>query len=125
MARIGSILTVASTLFFEYQLYHWRGRVSPQRDANTSDLHSFFRAELERQLDFHTGICFWSRLASMIPGYVLFCVGFAIAYPAAEKIMSIVLICFFALALLAIPANLKRARTYQRQINELDSPGLS
>lgn len=119
--RIGSCLIVVSMLFFVYQAYHWRGREMPRVEASTSALTSFYRGELERQCDFHRGLCFWSRLMSMIPGYLLFCIGLVIAHPETKVGIAIVLACFFALATYAVPCNLTRARKYQRQIKELDS----
>jgi hypothetical protein len=119
IVRIGSYLMVACTLFFGYQAFHWRRREIPKAEASTSAVISFYRAELERQRDFHRGICFWSRLVSMIPGYVLFCVGLVIAHPRTKEVVAIVVTCFFALCVLAVPLNLRRSSKYQRQINEL------
>jgi hypothetical protein len=42
-----------------------------------------FRTELERQRDFHRGTWFWSRLLILVPSYLLFVAGLAVAQAAA------------------------------------------
>jgi hypothetical protein len=118
--RIGACISVASMLYLTYQLYQWRGRGISPVGVSAPILTNFYRTELERQRDFHRGRCFWSRLVSMIPGYLLFCMGFVLVYPKTEWVMALVVVCFLALLVLAVPVNLKLAHKYQRQIDELD-----
>jgi hypothetical protein len=86
--RIAACLLVASMLYLTYQVYRWRGRGIPVLGVSTPILTQFYRTELERQRNFHSGICVWSRVVSMIPGYILFCVGSASAHPKTQRIVA-------------------------------------
>jgi hypothetical protein len=57
----------------------------------------------------------------MLPGFVLFCLGFSTAHPETASINHWTLFSFVALAIAAIPLNLGLACKYQRQIDELDA----
>ncbi|MFZ1084874.1 MAG: hypothetical protein WAN35_07915 [Terracidiphilus sp.] len=125
MERTGACLTIVGLTFMMGQI--WLN----QRDARTysatattlglSDPVLFYRAELERQRDFHRGKWFWSRLAVFTPGPVLFTVGAAIAHP--EQATEFLCICAILLFLTAtaIPLNWRQSRKYQRQISALDA----
>ena len=80
LQRVGSGLTLVATLYVAYQLYERRNRKLPS-ETQPSACTAFYRTELERQRDFHRGPSFWSRLVIGVPGYLLFCVGFAMAQP--------------------------------------------
>jgi hypothetical protein len=109
MQRIASLLVVASMLYSAWQLFARRAReVSGQAHA--------YRAELERQRDFHRGLWFWSRLIVMIPGLLLFCIG-----NIAAKSSVVIGAVFLVLLILAVPLNLRTARGYQVKIDELDA----
>jgi amino acid permease len=118
--RLGSGLTVIGILYLAYQLHERRNRKLPS-EIKSLDCAAFYRTELERQRDFHRGAWFWSRLIVLVPGYILFLVGFAIAYPELKRLLSMIGACFIALCIVAIPLNLRLSRKYQRQIDELDS----
>jgi hypothetical protein len=79
------------------------------------------RTELERQRDFHRDIWFWSRLVIIVPGYILFLIGFAMAYPELARGLAAIAGAFIVFGILAVPINLKLSRKYQRQIDELDA----
>ena len=116
--RIGACLIIATLLFFGYQAYARRlGEMS--RMAGPSALIESFRTELARQRDFHQGTWFWSRLIAILPGYLLFCEGMAIAHPETAPLVHWIEVCFVALAIVAVPLNLGLARKYQRQIDGL------
>lgn len=121
LERVGSGLTVAATFYLVYQLHERRNRKLPF-EVQSSACTAFYRTELERQRDFHRGSWFWSRLVIMIPGYVLFLIGFAMAHPESARSMTIIGACFLALCVVAVPLNLRRSGKYQRQLDELDSP---
>jgi len=80
LQRVGSGLTLVATLYVAYQLYERRNRKLPS-ETQPSACTAFYRTELERQRDFHRGPSFWSRLVIGVLGYLLFCVGFAMAQP--------------------------------------------
>lgn len=118
--RGGACLTVAAMLFLMYQVLARRPREGPTETDFPACAVSY-RAELERQRDFHRGWWFWSRWVIMLPGFILFCVGFSTARPETARINHWTLFCFMALAIAAIPLNLWLARKYQRQIDEVDA----
>jgi hypothetical protein len=90
----------------------------PLDAASTS---SAYRAELERQRDFHRGSWFWSRQLLFLPGPVLFCVGEAVAQPESARAFLAILAAFVLLWLRAVPLNLNQARQYQRRLDELQA----
>jgi len=120
LQRVGAGLLVASILYLAYQLYKRRGG-ELSSEIRSSACTTFYRAELERQRDFHRGIWFWSRLAFMVPGYLLFCLGAAMAHPEAARGWTTIAICFVVLGIAAAPLNLRLSRKYQRQLDELDA----
>ncbi len=118
--RLGCALTVAAMLYLTYQLWARHAREAPG-ETDPSACAIPYRAELERQRDFHCGWWFWSRLLIMLPGPILFCVGGVIAQPETTQGYFAIIVCLIALAIAAIPLNLRLARKYQRQIDELDA----
>lgn len=94
----------------------WKERAGRPEPPASVD---FYRVELGRQRDFQSGMQFLWRFLALIPGYVLFCVGRAIAAPDATAGLAWVIVLLFVFLLLAIPLNLGIAQKYQRQIEEL------
>jgi hypothetical protein len=118
--RTGSILTVAAAIYMMFQLVQARsGRISTEEDADARI--GSYRKELERQRDFHWGYRFWLRGLALFPGYMLFCWGFAIAHPEVVPQMKFAVAIFVVIAATAVPGNLRLARKYQRQLDELDA----
>ena len=111
---------MVAILYLVYQLHERRNRKLPS-ESQPSDCTAFYRTELERQRDFHRGTWFWSRLIILVPGYILFLIGFATAHPELKPELAVIGVCFMALCIAAIPLNLRLSRKYQRQIDELDS----
>lgn len=120
LARMGSGLTVAAMLYVAYQLHARRNRKLPS-GIQPSACAAFYRAELERQRDFHCGQWFWSRLIIVYSGYMLFLVGLAVANPSLELFVRVVGACAVVLFIVSVPLNLRLSRKYQRQIDEIDS----
>lgn len=124
MERIGSLLTAlgAAYLVSEIYLNHRQTKASLASAKETAGTNSIeiYRTELVRQRNFHNGIWFWSRLLIFTPGPLIFTIGFAIAHPALARISRIDAIAFLVLVVVAIPLNLRWARKYQCQIDELD-----
>ena len=117
--RIGSVLTILGTGYMLIQLKMRPAKVVPA--VGETDCTEFYRAELKRQRDFHRGKWFWSRLGVLLPGPLVFCVGFAQAYPEAALIIWLEVAAFLTLAVIAVPLNLRLARKYQRRIDALDA----
>ena len=120
LQQVGSGLTVAAALYMAYQFHESRNGKLPL-ETQPSACSAFYRTELERQRDFHRGPCFWSRLVIMVPGYILFCIGFAMAHPELARGLTAIVGAFIVLCIVAIPLNLRLSRKYQRQIDEVDA----
>lgn len=118
LQRIGSVLTVAGAAFMAVQLRMRRALAMP--DAREIDCVTFYRAELERQRDFHRGKWFWSRMLIFTPGPVIWIIGFERAFPKLATGIRLELVAFLILAVVAVPLNLRLARKYQRRIDALD-----
>jgi hypothetical protein len=119
LQQMGSAMLVVALLYMLFQLVTGRPRhIAP--NANLSVQTSLYRAELMRERDFHRGRSFWSRLAVIIPGYILLCVGGMAAHPSTAHRQTIQLAFFFLFALLAIPNNLRFAKRYAHQLRELE-----
>jgi len=123
--RIGALLTVLGTGYLVYQL---RLNQLQKREAGITAAKmgkeasvGFYRAELQRQRDFHCGIWFWSRFVIFVPGPLVFCVGFELAYPALATYIRWEGAAILFFAALGIPLNLRLSRKYQKQIEELDA----
>jgi hypothetical protein len=119
LQRIGSVLTVVGVAYLLIQL-----RLRPARtmlDAGETESVQFYRAELERQRDFHRGGWLWSRAIAIIPGPVAFLVGFARAYPTLGTLIWLELAILPLALVVGMPLNLRLARQYQRRIDALDA----
>jgi hypothetical protein len=118
--RIGSVLTVLGAGYLIIQLRLRPARVKP--DVGGTESIRFYRAELERQRDFHRDGWLWSRLAIFLPGPVVWMVGFARAYPKLAIFIWLELATLLIiLAAIGVPLNLRLARQYQRRIDALDA----
>lgn len=123
--RIGYFLLALGCGYMVYQLLlnQLQKRAAVIRAAKMGNAASieFYRAELERQRDFHRGSRFWSRLVMLALGPLLF-FGFAIAHPQSDRFLWLVVSALLLVLLVrAVPLNLRRARKYQAQINEIDA----
>jgi hypothetical protein len=119
LQRIGSALTVAGAAYLVVQL-----RMRPARamlEMGETGCVRFYRAELERQRDFHRGGWLRSRVLIVLPGPVIFWVGFAQAYPNIAPFIRLELAAFLILLVIAVPLNLRVARKSQGRIDALDA----
>ena len=122
--RIGYFLLALGCGYMVYQLLlnqlQKRAAVIRAGEMGNTVSIEFYRAELERQRDFHRGSRFWSRLVMLALGPLVF-FGFAIAHPQSDRFLWLVVSALLLLLLIrAVPLNLRRARKYQAQINELN-----
>jgi hypothetical protein len=121
LQRIGCCLAIPATLYLAYQLYARRPGNLPLESGLSARTDSY-RAELERQRDFHRGTWLWSRLAIIFPSYMLFYIGFAIAHPEfGRRFAATVAISLIILGIVAVPGNLRLSRKYHRQIDDLNA----
>ena len=122
--RFTSALVILAMAFMTGQVaLEQRSRsASRQRAEASGNLSSldFFRAELERQRDFHRGVWFWSRMAVLMPALLAWGMGAIVLLPWPDNIpgWSVAAVAVLVTPL-AIHLNRKRARTYQQQIDGL------
>jgi hypothetical protein len=121
--RIGALLAVLGGGYLAYQIRvnHLQTRASASMAAKMGNAPSidFYRAALEPERDFHSGISVWSRLVILAPGLPVLCIGEAIAHSdEAPSLCAVAVVCF-AFWAVVVPLSLRRARKYQCQIYEL------
>jgi hypothetical protein len=116
--RLGSVLTVAGTAYLLIQLP--MRRAAALLDIAQTGCVRYYRAELERQRDFHKGWWFWSRLMVFAPGPIAFLIGFAHSYPSLAGFIWLELALSVLLGIAVIPLNLRLAGKYQKRIEALD-----
>lgn len=119
LQRTGALLTIAGIGVLLYQIRVNQLATRAAAEVGSTASLQFHRAELARQRDFHRGSRFWTRMLALIPGPWLFLYGFYQAYPHLATILAIEAITFVVLFLAAIPLNLRIARNYQRQLDQL------
>jgi hypothetical protein len=117
--RIGSILTVVAAGYIIGQIIMRYPRSIPEFGETTCI--QFYRAELERQRDFHRGRWLWSRLLIFLPGPFVWFAGFAQTHAELAPFIYLELAAFLILLVIAVPLNLKLARKYQLRIDALDT----
>ena len=118
LTRIGAIMLIVAGNFLLLQVHRNRIRRSHDPQMAVPSLEHL-RNELQRQMDFHRGKQLWSRLLVMFPAGLFFFSAFAHAHPEL-MIIRFELVSFVLILIAAIPLNLRLARKYQRQIEELD-----
>jgi hypothetical protein len=120
--EIGSVLTLIGAAYIAYQLFLIRKkRVSPRvSETGPSASANFYRGELERQRDFHRGLWFWSRVVIFLPGPLVFLLGRAVAHPELIHQIRMTATLFLLVVAVAVPLNLRLARKYQHDIDDLD-----
>ena len=119
LTRLGAAATILSIVFIGWQGYESRFR-APQPSAIATSSIEHLKRELERRRDFHRGKRFWSRFLLIAPAGLLFFFAFARAHPELIQIIRFEIASFIVIVLIAIPLNLRMAKKYQRQIDELD-----
>jgi hypothetical protein len=114
LIKIGSLCTIAATLFIMYQL---RKRSSaPDVASEMVQLVTFYRRQLEAERDMLQSIWLWYVLP-LVPGVIIFAIGVS-----ATRFGADFTVYFSVAALIAgavILLNLWAARKMQQQIDEL------
>ena len=119
LMRAGAAAIIVAVAFLAYQLQRNRFEAG---DASQVGLPAVehLRHELQRQVDFHRGKRLWSRMLLLAPAGLLFFIAFAHAHPEVIVTIRLEIVSFILITLAAIPLNLRLAKRYQRQIEELD-----
>ncbi len=119
LQRMGCALLVVGMLYLLCQLVSAR----PRRGDRGTDLAAQaarYGSELGREWNFHRGVSFWSRLAVVVPGFVLLAIGRMIANPAGAATDAIELALFLLFGGLAIPNNQRYANRYAARLHKLE-----
>lgn len=116
LERAGAAMSIAGVAFVIYRFLSRPMRRLPQSAA--VECTRFYRAELERQRDFHRRVLAW--LLPMLPGPILFNVAFAIDRPMFAALVELQLVGMLMIAAIVVPLNLRMARKIQRRIDALD-----
>ncbi|MGA2652397.1 MAG: hypothetical protein ABSF28_17815 [Terracidiphilus sp.] len=126
LMKFGSALVILGMAYMTGQVWLNQrscraSRLRAEASGNVNSLE-FLRSELERQREFHRGIWFWSRLAVLMPGLLVFGVGAIMLFPWPDSLVgwSVVGVTVFVFPL-AIWLNLKKSKAYQREIDALDT----
>jgi hypothetical protein len=122
LLKVGAVLSIIGVSYLAWQIRQARFRGAATGQSGDTASLDHLRTELARQRDFHRGATFWSRMLVFVPGPLIFFAGFAQAQQAHPEVVRIIyfeIITFVVLVIAAIPLNLRMARTYQRQIDEL------
>ena len=126
LARTGAVMTAIGVLYMAAQAA--AHRTGGRRAAGATDLGrtsslDHHLGELARQRDFHSGRALWTRLLIFAPGPLVFAAGFSRARPEMAHSMWFQTALFVFLLMAAVPFNLRLARSFQRQIDELTCLG--
>ncbi len=118
LERIGALLAIAGAVNVMFQFLKRPARSIP--DLATTASISFYRAELERQRDFHLGKGVVAWLLPFLPGPIIWAIGFAVAHPVFAPFIKLEMTGFLLLAAIVVPLNVRMARRIQRRIDALD-----
>ena len=119
LERIGSVLSIAGAANVIVQFLKRPARTMP--DFAAIECIRFYRAELQRQRDFHRGRGVGSWLLPLLPGPIIFNVAFALDRPMFAPLVKLQMACFLMAAAIVVPLNLRLARKYQRRLDALDA----
>jgi len=118
--RIGAAMTALGAAFIGWQILRVKMVPHGMRALAGETSVAYYRAELQRQHDFHSGVSLWSRLVIFLPGPILFFIGIAQVSPTREIYVIAEVAIFTAVWLWGIQRNLRTARSYQRELDALE-----
>lgn len=121
MPTAGALLT---TIVLFAGVWHLRRRMREEkafvRDTTALSSIEFLKAKLAREREFHRDNAAWWRPAILVPGGLLFFIGWMLEEPRLRPILLVELITFVIAVAAIIPANHIAARKRQQQIDELE-----
>lgn len=126
VVKVSAVLVTFGMAFLNAQVWldQRNRRKSRERAEASGNLHSldFLRSELQRQCQFHRGAWFWSRVAVLFPGLLIFGIAAMIVFPWPDRLVGV---CITTVTVILLPVavwlNLTKSRSYQRQIVALDA----
>ncbi len=119
--RMGGCLLVLGGLYIGYHIYIRGGHRSIPPDAGFADCLNFYRSELELLRDFHNAV--WLRFLAIIPGYMVFCLGLAMASRKDALLLGAVALIALAIGFYGLRLHHRLGRRVQRQIDALNAAG--
>lgn len=119
LERIGSVLSIVGAANMIVQFLQRPARTIP--DFGPTDSVRFYRAQLQRQRDFHLGKGIGPWLLPLLPGPIIFNLAVALDRPALAPIIELQMLPFLVAAVIVVPLNLSVARKYQRRLDVLDA----
>jgi hypothetical protein len=119
LERVGAALSIVGAANVIVQFLKRPARSMP--DSGATECIRFYRAELERQRDFHRGKGLFSWLLIFLPGPIVFNVAFALDRPQFASIVALQMAAMVIAAAIVVPLNLSMSRKYQRRIDALDT----
>ncbi|HYM78740.1 MAG TPA: hypothetical protein VE377_22405 [Candidatus Dormibacteraeota bacterium] len=122
LSRITFALFIAGMLWIVIQLHLKGSAKSMPAGLDTLTSLRFYRAELERQREVVSKVWSW-YLAPMVPGFVVYTVGYAVSVPRplAWAGLALMDVLIAALFFWIWKMNMRAARCLQRMIDELNA----
>lgn len=118
LQRMGCAFLVVAMLYMLFQLVSARPHtISIESDPVAQAAH--YCSELKREWNFHRGFSFWSRLAIIIPGFLMLAIGRMIAIPGSVTINAVQVTIFLLFAALTIPKSERFANQYAAQMQNV------
>ena len=119
LERIGSALSIVGVPLAVAQFLRRPARTIPV--GSTMESVSFYRTQLERQRDFHRLKGVFSWLLPVLPGPILFNLGFALDRPKFAPLVELQMAGFLIISVIVVALNLRMARRFQRRLDALDA----
>lgn len=119
LTRSGALLTLLGVGFALVQLRLRRAWNMPDPGQTVS--LQYYRGELERQRDFHSGRWLWSRMIVFAPGPAVTMLAVARTHPEIANVLRADAAVFLVLCGIAVPVNLRLAKRFQRRLEALNA----
>ncbi len=116
---MASGLMIVASVYMLGQLYLRRSG-TPPINGTPQECMDYYREELVRQRDYYRGAWLSTRLVLLLPGCFLFIYATPVTLPLRVLTKDFVTVAFVFLFMPSVQANLKLAKKYRGQIDELD-----
>jgi hypothetical protein len=120
--RVTFGLFIAGMLWIVVQLHRKGSSKGMPAGLDTLSSLRFYRAELERQREVVRNVWSW-YLAPLVPGFVVYTVGYAVAFPHLRRLAGLALLDAIVAALFVVvwKMNMRAARCLERMLDELNT----